>query len=537
MKFTFLTKGIVKESTDIISHEKQGSFNLTKWFKKLLSYFNVPFADPCCEPEANRPVRLNNTNNTLESYDSSTNTWVVSTIGGGEGGSYIAGTGMRINSGVINLGLDLSTIATTKDGALTEDLHFVYFDTLGALANTLSVTSQSVTASSTNLFEVTSPTINLNSQYFTVSRSSLIQEIHVTPSETSISFLDSSNQKKFRIDNIGAKYIDGSLNSAGIEYGEDYSTNYTNRSLVDKEYVDSKVGGSLQSITTGAGNNVTNNLLRFTGTNGLVTSQNGAYIGGVENTGMGIFGSFYNGQELGSLIISQAGTELKGGNSLLVINHPGGHYFYDLKAAGGLQYGADYSANYTNRSLVDKGYVDSVVGSTLQSVTTGTGNNITSNAIQLTGQNNVVFEDGLILGYNTSSAQIVALFNDVTDQSLLHLTPSGFTVGVPAGLHLRTDGVTTPFVFENSNVFERVSAANATQPQDLVPLAQVQQMIADNNIEVNTYAQMIASIPSVQQSVTYLVLNDESKEIENTIYKYFKNSNTLMWIAANKEII
>lgn len=65
------------------------------------------------------------------------------------------------------------------------------------------------------------------------------------------------------------------------------------------------------------------------------------------------------------------------GISKLVIDQVNGHVFTEGRVSGpGLQYAADYSANYTTRSLVDKGYVDSL-SSTLvagSGITNNTGN-------------------------------------------------------------------------------------------------------------------------------------------------------------------
>jgi hypothetical protein len=54
--------------------------------------------------------------------------------------------------------------------------------------------------------------------------------------------------------------------------------------------------------------------------------------------------------------------QILGGNAIIYDESVGGNGY-------GLQYNADYSANYTNRSLVDKGYVDSVAGSSLSEFT------------------------------------------------------------------------------------------------------------------------------------------------------------------------
>lgn len=52
-------------------------------------------------------------------------------------------------------------------------------------------------------------------------------------------------------------YITDDRHSMGMHYKADYSSNYTNRSLVDKEYVDNKVTGYTGSYLNGSGQTVT----------------------------------------------------------------------------------------------------------------------------------------------------------------------------------------------------------------------------------------------------------------------------------------
>jgi hypothetical protein len=53
--------------------------------------------------------------------------------------------------------------------------------------------------------------------------------------------------------------VQDGINSKGLEYFADYSSNYTNRSLVDKEYVDNQVGGVPAATTA------TTTTINFTG--------------------------------------------------------------------------------------------------------------------------------------------------------------------------------------------------------------------------------------------------------------------------------
>jgi hypothetical protein len=51
----------------------------------------------------------------------------------------------------------------------------------------------------------------------------------------------------------GLRFIDGRANGAGLEYDADYSTNFTNRSLVDKEFVDNAITSGA-TFSGGSGN-------------------------------------------------------------------------------------------------------------------------------------------------------------------------------------------------------------------------------------------------------------------------------------------
>lgn len=53
-----------------------GEVSLTKLFKRLLNYFNVPFAQACCpHPEEHWPARWNNDKEAFEVY--SEGGWII----------------------------------------------------------------------------------------------------------------------------------------------------------------------------------------------------------------------------------------------------------------------------------------------------------------------------------------------------------------------------------------------------------------------------------------------------------------------------
>lgn len=136
--------------------------------------------------------------------------------------------------------------------------------------------------------------------------------------------------------------VDRSLKLAGqgLIYGADYSAYYTDRSLVDKEYVDNASGG------IGADNG-----LSRVGSNivlGGSLSGNTTILGNTKNLSIGKQNS-----KIKSFEIYTTG---------LTINSSATTYNDINSVKRGIQYGADYSANYTNRSLVDKQYVTNAIG-------------------------------------------------------------------------------------------------------------------------------------------------------------------------------
>lgn len=159
-------------------------------------------------------------------------------------------------------------------------------------------------------------------------------------------------------------------------YQDNYSANFTNRSLVDKEYVDNTISSSSQDLqdvldngseatitspfnidTAGFGFNITN------GSNGAIWGDAGVgitiagYSKGVTIDG-GVQGISINGGS-GDIAITSGDIQIAMGTV------PGGITVQDFNEikTGGIRYVEDYSASYTDRSLVDKEYVDNAVNS------------------------------------------------------------------------------------------------------------------------------------------------------------------------------
>ena len=172
--------------------------------------------------------------------------------------------------------------------------------------------------------------------------------------------------------------VSGDSSFSGITYNGDYSLNFVNRSLVDKEYVDLAISSS--------------------GTNYLPLEITGTTLVTVDNCSLGFSGNSltdlielvsYDTNKINakvinsthSLLINQnttstdeftvsasaaGGARLAYGDSggtisSIYVNKSSAIVQSSIPSFNGLRYHADYSANYLDRSLVDKGYVDNLV--------------------------------------------------------------------------------------------------------------------------------------------------------------------------------
>ena len=131
----------------------------------------------------------------------------------------------------------------------------------------------------------------------------------------------------------------------GAVYDADYSANYTNRSLVDKEYVDTHQGTMQQAADSSIA------------ADGYVIYDTGAAFY-EDDGGASVFTSKVGGYEMGfneeatgSGFYVRSGTFNGADDGVLG--------FEDQRTTTrGLEYQGDYHAGFTNRSLVDKEYVD-----------------------------------------------------------------------------------------------------------------------------------------------------------------------------------
>ncbi len=180
------------------------------------------------------------------------------------------------------------------------------------------------------------------------------------------------------------KIYDSSASPKGLEYNANYSAGFTARSLVDKGYVTgvtSALGMPITGATNGLNNTGSTKVVCLGGalTKHTVVNGGGAYCLSFDNNvrlnlgagnnclrmvGVGA-GTYMENQ--GSMGIQLLHNYLGNQANLNIIT--GNATFSDTTpSSAGLQYGADYSANYTVRSLVDKGYVQSAITQSLNTV-------------------------------------------------------------------------------------------------------------------------------------------------------------------------
>jgi len=226
----------------------------------------------------------------------------------------------------------------------------------------------------------------------------------------SASFITSASGERFL--NIGDEYVylhaeDSTYNTdlkifpdrilvdstKGIEYAGDYSASFTTYSLVDKAYVDGHAGTgaqTLEEVLTLGNNSGTQSIIMGTGTS--ISSSNGAGRLSLD------YGSTINEVSLDSIwgsnstIFSLDGYNMNlfSSDSVYTSRFDMTPDYLDISATDGfttnrfklgtssvdittdnglgLQYTADYSSTFTDRSIIDKAYVDvavaGVVGAT-----------------------------------------------------------------------------------------------------------------------------------------------------------------------------
>jgi len=169
----------------------------------------------------------------------------------------------------------------------------------------------------------------------------------------------------------------------GLVYDTNYSANFVNRSLVDKEYVDNLVNNI---------NTLNNSIYTSSGLvpANVTATQQGAFTISNQNLHTTFIGSGAGnrislsptnitignpGTANGTIYTTSNGVILQGNSSLLgtpstlTLGSTGGgnlsltgQFLITNTTGAGIEYGANYNTTFTNRSLVDKAYVDSKIG-------------------------------------------------------------------------------------------------------------------------------------------------------------------------------
>jgi hypothetical protein len=233
-----------------------------------------------------------------------------------------------------------------------------------------------------------------------------------------------------------------SASGGGIKYADNYSSNYTIRSLVDKGYVT----GLTANIITGA-------------TNGIGTTGRRVCLGGALGTTtlslttpIATFMVCYTGNS--AILINGGGVILCDCNSSLLLNGDVflGSCSYDylcmgntgtvftIGTGGGVKYANDYSSTYTLRSLVDKAYVtgltSSFVSSSGERVTKLINKTSHGFAVQdVIGWSGGTYNKAIADG--TYDGEVIGIVSRCYNANCFDLTQAGYVTGL-TGLVLNT---------------------------------------------------------------------------------------------------
>jgi hypothetical protein len=221
----------------------------------------------------------------------------------------------------------------------------------------------------------------------------------------------------------GAFFNDNTPNPIGLQYAGNYHANYTNRTLVDKEYVDNLAGGAITSASNGLTNFSGDVRLGGALTGQTVITGNGHYLElGANYNYLGGLNIFSNNYTLEHNFAGTSGSRFTSGNGYMTMTvgtpnvglvgsehatslsttattmRSPHHDFNMTSGSGGtgsaifldrlgvgIEYFANYHTGYTNRSLVDKEYVDNAVGGGGFTLTNGNGTTANGSAVDLGG--------------------------------------------------------------------------------------------------------------------------------------------------------
>jgi hypothetical protein len=306
------------------------------------------------------------------------------------GGTLTGNTNIGLNtknitiSGGTNIGI-LYTPACVKIGTLSD-----YSSYIEQYAGTTDITQKSSPTRFTQLY-ITPAEACMNS----VCSNNICYNNFIWTCASGVEITaDNSIGNKTQL-NVGSSTLmicGSAVDFSGIQYCGDYSTNYTDRSLVDKGFVMTLVGGSgITGATNGlninnnnvvlggiltnntnicvdnncfsvnnwtdATNNVemciTRNILALTQSSAINALQSSVIV---QQSCLNLFHQNVsgNGSDIEKITLDSTGTKICSRSGITISS--GNANFK------GVQYAANYCASYTDRSLVDKGFVMSLVG-------------------------------------------------------------------------------------------------------------------------------------------------------------------------------
>lgn len=151
----------------------------------------------------------------------------------------------------------------------------------------------------------------------------------------------------------------------GLQYLNDYSTNYNGLSLVDKNYVDYSIAsGSLEKTLSLGNDSGTYDIIMGTATTIGTNGGTGRLLLDSLGDGDVVKMDASQGSRYARVVVDGYGEvnfmgQNGGTQSDMFINETG--IQVSTSTGVGIEYSSDYSATFTNRSLVDKEYVDSMV--------------------------------------------------------------------------------------------------------------------------------------------------------------------------------
>ena len=164
------------------------------------------------------------------------------------------------------------------------------------------------------------------------------------------------SESSIKVDINGMLVVDTTANT-GMMYADDYSAQWTDRSIVDKAYVDNNGGGSSNTIYESDGEINSNRTVTGVAGRELRFEMYDSSISTYYNRGEfyirpdSVTIAHYTGDETGGNLSE---TSLKLDSNQIIAQS-------DNENFEGIKYGGDYSSTFTERTLVDKEYVDNAI--------------------------------------------------------------------------------------------------------------------------------------------------------------------------------